>query len=140
MQGEVERRSTRYFTLCPDAATMPAYDPLHRGETDARSLELGRRVQPLEDPEELRRKGHVEASAVVAHEVHRLPVLLRGAELDAALGLVARELPRVPEEVVEHHPEEATVPFCLQVGRDRDLHAPLRLEPLEPLGGGAAQC
>jgi len=48
---------------------MAANDALDRGEPDAGSLELLGGVQALKHSEELARIGHVEAGAVVAHEI-----------------------------------------------------------------------
>ena len=72
---------------------MPANDALHGGKADSGAVELGGRVQPLEYAEQFRRVGHVEPSAVIAHEICRR-VAVDGADLNAGRVAVAGELDR----------------------------------------------
>jgi hypothetical protein len=46
-------------------------DLLHGRQADAGSLELISRVKPLEHAEQLAGIRHIEAGAVIAHEIHR---------------------------------------------------------------------
>src|SRR4051812_30020150 len=69
LERKVECCSVADLSLCPDPATMPADDSLHRDEPDAGTLEVGRGVKALKNTEQLRRVGHVEACTVVPHEI-----------------------------------------------------------------------
>src|SRR5690606_14198874 len=71
-QREIERRSASGLGLRPDASAVPLDDLLDDGETHAHAFELARLVQSLEYTEELAGVTHVEAHAVVAHEVDAL--------------------------------------------------------------------
>ena len=65
---------------------MPADDPLYRGQTDSRPLEVLRAMQPLKDAEQLVGVLHIEAGSVVANKVDgtlvRLAILRRCADFD----------------------------------------------------------
>jgi hypothetical protein len=94
-------------------------DAPNGGETDPRALELGARVQALEDPEEPLRVAHVEADAVVADEQYRLGPLAPGADLDSCLGPRAGVLRGIPDQVLEHEPQELRI--ALHFGEIADL-------------------
>jgi len=61
-------------------AAVPVHDALHRREADAGPLELIGAVQPLKGAEQPVGVGHVEAGAVVAHEVGAVVAELRAGE------------------------------------------------------------
>lgn len=66
-------------------------------------------MQPLEDAEELRRISHVEADAVVSHEVHPLAGPLKGTDLNTGDLPLPRELEGVVEEVGPHLTEQSRI-------------------------------
>src|SRR5262245_56745594 len=127
LECEVERRALVLSSLGPDAPPVSTDDPLDRRQTDAGALELLGRVQALERGEQLVRIAHVEPRAVVAHEVRGLAVDDRPTELDARAVAVAGELPGVPEQVLQHRPQQARIAGCRQALGDDQLHLPLGL-------------
>ena len=64
---------------------MPANDPVDRRQPDAGALEFRRRMQALKHAEQLRRIGHVETGAVVAHEIGAR-LVVSDADFDPRLG------------------------------------------------------
>src|SRR5882724_1229299 len=109
---------------------MASDDALHGGEADAGAFELAGRVEPLKDTEQLRGVSHVETGSVVSNEENLLAVLPRGAQLDARLLSLARELPRVAEQVFEHHAEKPAVAVAREFLSDRNLDFPTGLRAL----------
>src|SRR5262249_40455002 len=73
-EREVERRTFVGLRVRPDATAMTRDDALDRDEPDAAARELCFGMQALERHEQLVCVLHVEADAIVAHEVDR-PVL-----------------------------------------------------------------
>jgi membrane peptidoglycan carboxypeptidase len=84
------------FGLGPNPAEMAADDPLHGRETHAGSVEFGGRMQPLKWRKQFVHIRHVEASAVVPHEIReravRFPAL---TEFDLRCISFRGELPRI---------------------------------------------
>src|SRR5687768_7205634 len=118
-QREVEGGALAHPSLRPDPPSVPVYDPRDRRKTYARSLELVLPVQPLEGPEQLARVPLVEAGPVVPDVVNGgqkagtgVPVR---AELDARPRFSGGKLPRVAEQILERHLEQADVPPGLDV-------------------------
>ena len=71
------KRKSRPLLLgafAPDTATMTTDKTRHRRQTDARALELGHRMQALENAKELVNVVHVEADPVIAYEIHSVAV------------------------------------------------------------------
>src|SRR5215212_6324032 len=113
-EREVEGGPLAYTPLRPDPAAVSVDDARHRRQADPGPLELILTVQPLEGAEQLVCVCLVEAGPVVPHVVDggektwtRIPI---GAELYARLILPGGELPRVAEQVLERHLEQAHVP------------------------------
>src|SRR5258706_1435833 len=132
-EGEREGRALLDGALGPDPSSVALDDTRDRREADPRSLELVGAVQPLEGAEELVRVRHLEAGAVVPHEeVGRVPV--GAAELDPRRAVLARELPGIPEQVLEDHAQEARVSGRPQSLRDHDLHVAAAAAHPELLG------
>src|SRR5438309_10602024 len=80
---------------------MPVDDPLDRRQPDPCALILVARVQTLERAKELVGVRHVKAGAVVAHIENRAPIIAKTADLYAWLVRLCRELPRIPNQVLE---------------------------------------
>ena len=77
------------------------------------------------------RVAHVEAGPVVAHEVDRQPVGGLDANLDAGVRLLARELPGVPEQVVQDHAQQSLIREDVQARGDDALHTAVWVRALE---------
>ena len=105
---------------------MAMNDPLHRRQTDTGSLELVRGMKPLKDAEQLLRVLHVEAGAVVAHEIRRRRRRLH-PEFDAGGRHAAGEFPGIAEKVLEHRGDEVRVAVAVDVVLDRVLDVPCRV-------------
>src|SRR5438445_8271303 len=81
-QAEEKRCPMARLGVHPDLAVVPAEDPLHDGQADARAGELALVMQALEGAEQPVRIGHVEAYAVVGDEAVPLAVVLDHAHAD----------------------------------------------------------
>jgi len=98
------------LALGPDASAVAVHDPLHRRKADARALELGRRVEPLEWREQAMRLFHVETRAVVSDAergatlTSTVPMVIRGCQY------ARRVLPCVADEVLHRRAHEAGSP------------------------------
>ena len=75
--------------LRPDPAAVLVDDALHGGQADAGARELPCVVKSLERAEQLAGVGHVEAHAVVAHEIGRLRRRLRSGRTRCAPAIAA---------------------------------------------------
>jgi len=80
---EVEGCTLPHQAFGPDPAAVPVDDALHRGKPDAVPGELPLRMQTLERTEEPVGVRHVEARAVIPHEVGRLTARLHHPEFNA---------------------------------------------------------
>src|SRR5215217_3769626 len=127
-EREVEGGPLAYPSLGPYPAAVAVDYPRHGRQPYARPFELVLSVQPLEGPEQLVRVRLVEAGPVVPHVVNgseetwtRVPV---GAELYARLRFPGGELPRVAEQVLERHLEQAHVSPGHEVIPDHELDLP----------------
>src|SRR6266851_5163362 len=127
LERKREGRALALGSLRPNPAAMAANNALDGGQTDAASGEILRRVKPLESAEKLVDISHVETGAIIADEVDLVPVLLRHPKLDSRLRLFPGELPRVAEQVVEHHPQQPRITFGREPLRDYAFDAALRL-------------
>src|SRR5260221_102003 len=76
-----------------NVAAVTANNALDGREPDPGALEFLIRVQALEHAEELLGIRHVEAGAVVAHEIGAAPVAGNGADLDSRVGALAGIFP-----------------------------------------------
>src|SRR2546421_9816967 len=101
-EAEVNGRSLVHRALSPDAAAMPVDDALHGRKADACALELARAVEALKRAEQLIGISHVEARAIVADEIDRLPGALFMPESDLCPDALRRKLPSVAQQVHEH--------------------------------------
>src|SRR6266851_4928171 len=130
-QGEVERCPLVHGAFRPDSAAVPIDDAPDGGEADARTLEVGGGMQPLEHAEQLVRVFHVEASAVVPDHEGPAPVCVGGSELDSWSRLLRGVLPAVAEQIVEGHAQEPGVASRIEPGGNVEFHLPLRGGPLQ---------
>src|SRR5688572_3455155 len=80
--GEVKRRPFFNFTFGPDMPPVFRNDPVHNGETDARSFEFMRGVQALKYAEEFIIVEHIKPGAVVADEKHNISILHFRADMN----------------------------------------------------------
>ena len=77
------------FPFGPDFAAVAVHDALDRRQPNPRAVEFGHGVQALKGAEQFAGIGHVEPSAVIAHEVDRLAVVLADAEFNRGIVLGA---------------------------------------------------
>src|SRR5262245_350749 len=78
----VERRALAERALRPGLSSVSPRESRHDGETDAVTTVVVTRVESLEHAEEFLGVAHVEADALVAHEVHDVVALDLAADLD----------------------------------------------------------
>src|SRR5712691_5070686 len=108
-EREVERCALARLGIGPDPAAVPVDDPLHRRQPDPGALILVARVQALESAKQLVGVRHVKAGAVVAHIENRAPIIAKTADLYARLVRLCRELPRIPNQVLECRPQQPRI-------------------------------
>src|SRR5882672_8491424 len=130
-EREVERGALARLGIGPDPAAVPMDDPLHRRQPDARALILVARVQTLESAEQLVGVRHVEAGAVVAHIENRAPIVAETADLYAWLVRLCRELPRIPDQVLECRSQQPRIRARTHAVPDGDVDLALRLTALQ---------
>ena len=126
-QGEAEARALAGPGLGLQHAGVTLDDTLHDRQPDAGAGKLALRVHALEGHEQPGGVLHVEARAVVAHEI--LPQHARAegiddfpaAEFDARPRHARGELAGVVEQVGERDPEQAAVAPDRQPGGDHEL-------------------
>src|SRR4051812_19516374 len=88
-------------------------------------------MEALEWREELVGVRRIEARAVVFDEVDRLVRCARATDLDLRVGRLRRELPRVPEQVLEGDLEELLVADRVHRGREFQVDRATWLAPAE---------
>src|SRR5687768_12667231 len=98
--------SLTHHTLCPDSPTMTLDDAAHRREADAGALVVRFHVEAMERLEQPLGVRHVETCAVVAYEECLLPIHDVLPEHDPGVGAPGRELPGIPQQVVEQDPHQ----------------------------------
>ena len=131
LESEGERRAAADLALCADLSAMAADDPLNARQSDPRPGELVRAVQALEGLEQLARMLHVEPDAVVTHDELAAIIVLAAGDLDPCVLAGRGELPRVPEQVLQHDPHQLPIPFGGQSIGDRELDLALGLGGLQ---------
>src|SRR6185503_15720425 len=108
-EREQERRSLTGPRLGPDAPTMPCDNPIHRRQPDPRPLKLLGRMQSLKRRKQLGRVLHGEPGAIVLDVKDGFLATRFLADHDRRGRLLRRELPRVAQEILEHHSEKPRV-------------------------------
>lgn len=124
---EVERGAFSHCGFRPDRPAVRGNNPLHDTQADLFAFELRRSVQALERTEQLCRILHVEAGAIVAHEIGRLAVAFGAADLDPCAPGAGREFPGVPEQVFQRDFYQAGIALDHQGRRDRASVKPGKL-------------
>src|SRR5918998_1641243 len=113
-EREVEGAPPADSSFRPYPAAVPVDDARHRRQADPGPLEFVLSVQSLEGAEQLVRVSLVESGPVVPHVVNggqkTGPGSAVGAELYAGFFFPGGELPRVAQQVLERHLEQAHVP------------------------------
>ncbi len=110
---------------------MAADDSLSAGQADPGPGELVRSMQALERLEQLAGVLHVEPDAVVTHDELGATVVFACGELDPGMLAGRRELPRVPEQVLQDGPDQRPIPCGRQPIGDRELDPALGLGGLQ---------
>src|ERR1041384_1683340 len=108
-EAEVKGCPLVHRAFGPDATAVPVDDALHGRKANARAFKLARAVQTLKRAEQLADISHVEACAVVADEIDRLPVALLKPEADARVCALGGKLPSVAQQVREHDTQQASI-------------------------------
>jgi hypothetical protein len=103
-QREVKGRALLDSGFRPDLTAMAVNDALHGGQSDARAREILLAVQALKGPKQFRTVGYIEADTVIADEISQLTVSLTNPEFYARLRMLARKLPGIAQQIVEHDP------------------------------------
>ena len=83
-QNEIEGRAFARLRLGPDPATVFVDDALHGGQAQAVPGKLVCAMQAMEHAEEFVPVAHVEADAVVLHEIDNAILVLARADADDA--------------------------------------------------------
>src|SRR5882762_3527385 len=130
-EREVERGALARLGIGPDPAAMPVHDALDRRQPDPCALILVARVQALERAKELVGVRHVKAGAVVAHVENRAPIVAETADLYAWLVRLCRELPRIPDQVLERRPQQPRIRVRTHAVPDGDVDLALWLTALQ---------
>src|SRR6266536_5779704 len=106
-QCEIKAGALVGFAFGPHVPAVPVDDPLDGGETDTRTREFRRRMQPLKGPEQFVRVLGIESGAVVA-DIERRDTLFVAAlpDVDRRALATARELPRVLDQILKGDPHE----------------------------------
>src|SRR5579864_4554394 len=106
---EIKCSAFFHLRFGPDAAAVFVNDPLHRGQTDARAVEVFAAMQAMEDAEHLTGILHVESYSVVPHEQNALSIGQNGAYFDYRRTATPGEFDSVGKQVSEHLPGERRV-------------------------------
>src|SRR6267143_205557 len=130
-ESEVDGRPLVGRADGPHAAPVPVHDALNRGQADADAGELVLAVQSLERAEELVHVGHVEPGAIVLNEVGLLARFLADPEFDPGRLALPRELPRIPDQVLEHGTQESGISLGDGARGDHALHRTASVTVLE---------
>ena len=107
--GEVQSCALADCAFDPHSALVAADDSLNCGQADSRSGELTVAVQALEGAEQTVYIGHVEAGAVVAHEVDGAIFGLVCSEFYPRLRLLPGVLPGIAKRIFDHNPHQIHV-------------------------------
>ena len=99
-QGKVKGGPLAHLSLSPDTSAVAIDDPFDDGQTDARSLELLRAMQSLENPEKFMGIPHVKSSAIVLDVKNRFSTGgLLATHLNPRHFALARVLEGIGQEV-----------------------------------------
>src|SRR5689334_13649858 len=110
---------------------MKENDSLDRCEPDSRTFEFVSTVQSLERPEKPAFVLHVEAGAVILHEIDLILIVIYGVELDDRLVGMSREFPGIPQQVLNDRSYHYGVGIGGQFRIDSELDIPARIASLQ---------
>ena len=114
--------------LGPDSAPMPLNHALDRGQADAGAAKLALIVQPFEGGKQIGGARHVESCPVVPHEIGSRAVALRqGAKFNPRPRALGRELPRVANQILQHHSQQPRVALDGQPLGNDPIHQAVRV-------------
>src|SRR5439155_2532259 len=137
-QTEVDGRAMIRGRLRPGPPAVAVNDPLHGSQANARSIELALLVQALERGKQFVGVSHIEARAVVSHEV-RLLLAVGAPESDRGVWFTRGEFPRVAEQVLQHDAEQMDVAGGAQPRLDLPGHLPIGMGRLKILHDGIGE-
>src|SRR5437764_845110 len=100
------------------------FDSIHRGQANARALEIFGAVKALEDAEQLIGILHAEADAIVANENGRIPVFFHLADFDDGAETGTGEFKRVSHQILKNLLDQDRVAFNKRKVRDNPFHLP----------------
>src|SRR5229473_1050872 len=103
---KIERRAAADPALGPHATSMPIDDPMNCCQSDSRTSKFSVAVQPLKRLKQLLHICHVEPRAVVADEIDEALIAVVAATFNPGLSDVGGELPRIAEQILQHHAHE----------------------------------
>src|SRR5437667_12841006 len=101
-EAEIKCRAPVPFRFHPDPSTVLLNNALHRGQANARALEIFGAVKALEDAEQLIGILHAEADAIVANENGRIPVFFHLADFDDGAETGTGEFKRVSHQILKN--------------------------------------
>src|SRR5437016_13683634 len=123
-EAEIKCRAPVQFRLHPDPATVLLNNALHRGQANARALEIFGAVKALEDAEQLIGILHAEADAIVANENGRIPVFFHLADFNDGAGAGTSELKGVSHQILKNLLDQDRIAFNKRKVRDNPFHLP----------------
>ncbi len=119
---EIERRPSAHFSLRSNSSTVPVYDAVHNRKTDACAFKLVVTVKPLKCANELLHVLHVEARAIVPHEIGHFAIVLLAPDFNNCPFLLACEFEDVGKQIGKNLLEQSRIANAIgKVGRT-NLH------------------
>src|SRR5947208_9434557 len=123
-EAEIKCRAPVQFRFHPDPSTVLLNNSFHRGQANARALEIFGAVKALEDAEQLIGILHAEADAIVANENGRIPVFFHLADFDDGAETGTGEFKRVSHQILKNLLDQDRVAFNKRKVRDNPFHLP----------------
>src|SRR5919202_2155045 len=124
LQRKVKRGAAVGLRIGPDTPAMAVDDALRDREAHSSACIVLGTMQPLEHPKEFVGVAHVEADAVVAHKVDRLPALLAPPHSDAGHVPVGGKFEGVGQQVDEDLLQQGGVGLAGREIVKDDVHTP----------------
>ena len=130
-KSEMECCSLAHCSFGPSATAVTTEYALYGSQANTGAFELGYGMETLEGQEQFIDIGHIEAGAVVAHEIFRFTILLRNTEFYPWLGTLLGKLPGIAQQVVQHYAEEVGIASGCHSFRDDQVNLAFRLPFLQ---------